>query len=144
MPETDAVYAIARVLQGEAGMVGLPGVLACAWTIACRLALLEKCDAVVDDVAILDTLRFYYGDANPDITTQMVARVVVERPMSLIWMLEYVGMGEVADEPYYFCMSKQDRIEKGWPEGEVVIEGRNPKYAINLYSKFPGTEEEER
>lgn len=119
MPEVIATLAlvlrIATVLQGEGGVIGRLGMVACADSMLARREAGQSWEQV---------LSAYYGNARPTRAARDIAEQMVAHP----WKSQ--GMK--------FCFSEQDRIRHGWPTGDLVL--RRGRWALHLARYWPGGE----
>ena len=153
----DTVLRVAATLYGEAGMT-LAMLYAAAYVMACRAELVPL------DVGWDDLLGSYMGGwswykravARGTLYLEDM-RVAVEdgeglaaEAHRLAWLLEsgVFGPWQIASlaeyntglqlaGPLIYCMSARDVRVRGWPVGDVIVEG--PKgYELHLYQEWPG------
>lgn len=117
MPQSDAVWLLACILAGEAGVLSTPAMLAVGHVAMNRLA-----DSQFPDAMIQVLQEGFYGRREPSDYHLYLARRVLRR--------EHDPTGGML-----YCLSEQDRLQLGLPEGELVYgEGR---VKIHLYREWP-------
>jgi len=123
----DEILQIARVLTGEASILGWPGMLAVAYTILCRL----ESGRYGEDLSYI--LQAYNGDQPPTDEALILARILVERPEQIreLWIRRFQD-----SRWFYYVMSRDDVALLGWPPAERMISSRVEPHTLNLYSRW--------
>jgi len=109
---------LASIMQGEAGVLGLPGMFAIGICAMSRMATHKSWHG-------------FYGRAKPSPQAYLLARVFMSIP-SDIWTGLY--------GTYPYCLSRQDIERLGFPKGDKIV--GNGKYQIHLYRRWPRGEKE--
>lgn len=115
---TALLLAVAVTLSGECGPLGLDCEVACARTMANRMA---------DDRWLSDlesVLEGYYGKAAPSATSLALAYVLVTQPEAL------------ADGRTFYAYSDMDRLTMGWRKGDDVVCGAG--LCLHVTATWPG------
>lgn len=141
MPDPQQVYEVAGRLQGEAGVIGIPGMVAVLYSMWSRLCLGGSFTkgASTHEEAILVILEDYYGWDEPGSAALFLAYFLVAYPDTVPQLVEAAGLMRF-DGPLPFTMSNDDRYRKDgtiWPPGDVIIEGP-AGLSIHLYANWPG------
>lgn len=127
----DLTYQVAARLMGEASVLGLPGMVAVAATMAWRLASPNFPDTLPE---VLDA---YYGWQEPNDAAYTVAGLLVRNPSSIGDLAYAIGLPEVAQEPFYYAMGGEDVRRNGWDTGLVVLVSESTGYSLHLYQDPP-------
>lgn len=109
-------YELATILQGEAAVLGVPGMFAIGLCVMARLSLGQSTDS-------------FYGRAEPGHKAWLVA-ITFQLAKPQAWTTLY--------GTYPYCLSKQDVKKLRAPPGNIVVKyDPLPQYEIHMYKEWP-------
>jgi len=106
-------HELAIILQGEAAVLGMPGMFAVGLCVMARLSLGQRTDN-------------FYGRATPSSEALFLSSLFLSVPPN-VWTDNF-GL-------YPYCLSKQDVSKLRAPPGDKVV--GNGKYQIHLFKEWP-------
>lgn len=108
------VRLLAEIIQGEAGSMGPIGMMAVAMSLSCRIWQNGHDEARI--------AREWYGRAEPETVA--------------IFLADMVAMGELPENPYFWCMGHgPDVEEQNMRRGDWVIMNHDNDVGLHLYYK---------